>query len=127
MKKWLFFLFFGVFFSCEKTPQRPIGVSDLVTGELVFAVTYLPCDVSIDINCEAMPIFDATVRLWKLENGGNERRFVSEKKTNADGRLTFDFVPLGIYEAVVSTNYGDQRHSVESIAGMPTEIQVEFS
>ena len=125
MQKWIYcLLLVGVLFSCEKTTSRPIGVSDLVTGELVFEVTYLPCD--LPANCDAMPIFDATIRLWKLVDGGNSREFIGERKTDVEGRQTFNFVPLGVYEAVVSTNYGDQRPIVESIAGIPTEVQVQF-
>ena len=117
-KNILFLVLFVFFFSCEKETAPFIGVNDLVNADLPFEVTFVPCADLDDDACDQIPIFEATISISKINTGSNELQFVAEKKTDRDGRLNFVLVPLGNYEAHVSTNeYGDTTVQAVSFSG----------
>lgn len=128
MKKTLpLFLFISLLFSCQKTTSEIKFVNDLVTGNLVFEVYHVPCEDRNNEACNPQPLFDATVRIYRNQEGSNERQFVGEDKTNHEGKLSFNFVPLGNYEVEVSTNeFGDQNTTAESVVGIISVIKVWF-
>lgn len=99
----------------------------MVTGNLVFEIYHVPCEEMDNEACNPQPLFDATVRIFKSQEGSNELQFVGEDKTNREGKLSFNFVPLGSYEVEVSTNeFGDQSTVAESVVGIISVIKVWF-
>ena len=128
MKKIIvFFICFTCFFSCERPAHGVLGVTDIVTSDLPFIVLRIPCEDQDDPACQAKPVVDATIQIYKIEEGENDLRFIAEDKTNPEGKLKFYYVPLGSYQAKVSTNeYGDTTVGAESYSGRASEIRVKF-
>lgn len=113
--------------SCEKREANVPEIKDLVIADLPFEVHFVPCDNQEDPACALQPINEATIRIFKKAEDGQELQFIAEKKTNEEGFLNFVLVPLGNYKAEVSTNqYGDQEVQATSFVGRTSAVRVRF-
>lgn len=127
MKKIIPILFLiGIFSSCIDRDPELVFPNDPVNADLLFLVLYIPCQDTEDPACAARPIVDATIEIYKEEEGA-QPRFIAEGKTNKEGRLTIFDVPLGSYQVEVSTNeYGDKTTKSTSFLGRTSEDRIKF-
>lgn len=121
----VFFILNSLFFSCQKRESSK-PVTDAVLVDLTFEVIYLDCPDQEGAECNKQAIEAATIRLFKSESEQNEISFIGLRKTDAQGFVTFPLLPEGLYQADVTSVYGEISSSSEAFAGRTSIETITF-